>query len=106
MMPGKYDALPQWVVPLLHWLGTGLGFVLVAVVAFLAFRAGRRGVGGLVVALLLVSLPCLLEGLHLAAFPALAAAGSVAVTAYEIAGAVLAVWLGTIWYRRNLGGPF
>ncbi len=57
-------------------------------------------------ALLVVSLPFLLEGLRLAAFPALAAAGSAAVTAYEIAGAILAVWLGTIWYRRNLGGPF
>ncbi len=46
MMPGKYDALPQWVVPLLHLLGTGLGLVLTAVVAGIAFRAGRKAVGG------------------------------------------------------------
>jgi hypothetical protein len=111
-MPSKYATLPEWVIPILHFAGTALGYVLLGVVGVLAVRHWRPGAWAIAV-ILVVTGPFVVESLSNVTPPLwhlLPASWEGAVravrTGYEVVGVILAVWLGTIWYRNNLGNEF
>lgn len=110
-MPPKYSVLPEWVVPAIHVAFGWGGWLLLGLVAVLAWRArpfrwAAPGIG----LVLLASAPFLAASTGLISSSALPEALRAAVEplrmGYEILFCILAVWLGTIWYRNNLGNEF
>ena len=110
-MPDKFAPLPAWVIPAIHFgFGWG-GWVLLALAAVLAARSRcwRRATFPVAV-ILLVSAPLLAAGTGVLAPSRLPEAFSTLVVplrmGYEVLFCILAVWMGTIWYRNNLGSQF